>query len=103
MQRAAWVRVNEPDLFVILIRAMPSLLGADPLRLLRDGGLNLTPHRIELGQAGPGRLVTQDAGQRAPKLSESLNIAGTILGEAEHTTPIPPILAQRMVTGPDAV
>ena len=86
------------DLFVILVDAgTGSNIPSNPFEhVSRDadvGGLGVFAHQITSDQAGQFRFVTQSMAQKAVRITESLDINGSILGVANYGTPMGPDLA----------
>lgn len=73
---------NSKDLFVILIRATPSLIPSDPLKFISApqaaGGLGIATHEISTTRTD--RLVTSVSSQLAARITESPDTNGTNLG-----------------------
>jgi hypothetical protein len=90
LDRALCLDPNTPDLFVILISAIPSNLPANPLEYVSrpqaEGGLGIAAHVITSAQAGPGREIT--SAQKAVRITENPdNSVGGILGVSNYGTP----------------
>jgi len=78
------------DLFLILVRANNTLIPADSPTTIYSNGLPVTIHVHEITSSAPetdrsDRSVTST--QKAVKITESLNTAGTIFGDAQQGTP----------------
>lgn len=86
--RALCVDPNSKDLFVILVRATPSLIPSDPLKFISApqaaGGLGIATHEISPNQAASDRKLVFGLSARAVKITESLNTDGTGLGESNQ-------------------
>ena len=82
--RASCVDPNSKDLFVITVRATPSLIPIDPYRFVTAppsaGGLGITVHEITVAQAASDRRVSSVSLQKAARLQESLDTSDIVLG-----------------------
>lgn len=89
LDRSLCLDPNTPDLFVILISAIPSNLPANPLEYVSRpqavGGLGIAAHIITSAQAGSGREIT--SAQKAVRITENPDPAGGVLGIANYGTP----------------
>jgi hypothetical protein len=91
--RTEYLDPSGKDLFLILVRAIPTLIPDDVSvspATLYSNGLPITVHVHEIALPDPGldrsdRSVTSM--QNAVKITESLNTTGTIFGAAQQGTP----------------
>lgn len=83
---------EQSDLFVIVVAATPSGMPSGPLetatRPISEGGLGINVHLLVEDSADPGnRQVSPDSGQKALRITESLDPDGEILGQSNYGTP----------------
>jgi hypothetical protein len=89
MARSSCVDPNSKDVFVIAVRANPSLIPADPYKFVTGapsaGGLGITVHEVTATQVAADRTVMAGVGQKAARLQESLDTSDqTVLGSSNQ-------------------
>jgi hypothetical protein len=89
LNRASCMDPNSKDLFVIAVRANPSLIPTDPYKFvgaaLSGGGLGITVHEITEAQVAADRKVTSVSLQKAARLQESRDTSDpNVLGSSNQ-------------------
>jgi hypothetical protein len=91
-ERQYCASAEQSDLFVIVVAANPSGMPSGPLetatRPISEGGLGMNVHLLIEDPANPGnRRVAAALGQKALRITESLDPNGEILGQSNYGTP----------------